>query len=91
MIYEAFCEKFGFMASKTFISQLPVCEQYFTEQTDIKTVLKTCLGKIYDIARDDQNLRVCLKDGRIDQQAFDHLRKTYPLRREWSAHGGPQA
>ncbi|MCK4107748.1 4-phosphoerythronate dehydrogenase [Acinetobacter radioresistens] len=91
MIYEAFCEKFGFMASKTFISQLPVCEQYFTEQTDIKTVLKTCLGKIYDIARDDQNLRACLKDGRIDQQAFDHLRKTYPLRREWSAHGGPQA
>jgi len=26
MIYEAFCEKFGFMASKTFISQLPICE-----------------------------------------------------------------
>ncbi|RSR79594.1 DUF3410 domain-containing protein, partial [Acinetobacter baumannii] len=25
------------------------------------------------------------------QKAFDLLRKNYPLRREWAAHGGPQA
>ena len=24
-------------------------------------------------------------------KAFDLLRKNYPLRREWAAHGGPQA
>ena len=43
------------------------------------------------LVRDDQALRACLKEGMIDQKAFDHLRKTYPLRREWAAHGGPKA
>ena len=38
-----------------------------------------------------KNLRDCLKDGKVDQKAFDYLRKTYPLRREWAAHGGPKA
>ncbi|MGE8539369.1 MAG: 4-phosphoerythronate dehydrogenase [Acinetobacter sp.] len=90
MIYDAFCQTFGFTASKQFESQLPVCEQFFQDQ-DFKIALQQHLAQIYDIARDDQNLRGCLKDGKVDQQAFDHLRKTYPLRREWAAHGGPKA
>ncbi|QIO08380.1 4-phosphoerythronate dehydrogenase [Acinetobacter lanii] len=90
MIYDAFCQKFGYEADKKFETQLPVCEQYFQDQ-DLKTVLINKLSDIYDIQRDDQNLRACLKDGKVDQQAFDHLRKTYPLRREWAAHGGPKA
>ena len=56
-----------------------------------KMALQQHLSQIYDIARDDANLRACLKEGKVDQQAFDHLRKTYPLRREWAAHGGPKA
>ena len=90
MIYDAFCETFNAQADKQFETQLPVCEQYFQDQ-DLKTVLKTKLKEIYDIARDDQNLRACLKEGKVDQKAFDDLRKTYPLRREWAAHGGPKA
>lgn len=90
MIYDAFCQKFGYEADKKFKTQLPVCEQYFQDQ-DLKAVLIEKLSAIYDIQRDDQNLRACLKDGKVDQQAFDHLRKTYPLRREWAAHGGPKA
>ena len=90
MIYQAFCEKFGFEADKRFESQLPVCEQYFT-QAEFKHTLKQYLTQIYDIARDDANLRACVKDGKVDQKAFDYLRKTYPLRREWAAHGGPAA
>ena len=69
---------------------MPVCEQYFQNQ-NLKSVLKLHLAHIYDIARDDTNLRACLKDGKVDQKAFDYLRKTYPLRREWAAHGGPKA
>lgn len=90
MIYEAFCKTFNHEVNKQFETQLPVCEQFFEAQ-DLKNVLKAKLVKIYDIAQDDQNLRACLKDGKVDQQAFDHLRKTYPLRREWAAHGGPKA
>lgn len=90
MIYEAFCQTFGFAANKQFESQLPICEQFFQGQ-DLKMALQQHLSQIYDIARDDANLRACLKEGKVDQQAFDHLRKTYPLRREWAAHGGPKA
>lgn len=90
MIYEAFCQTFSFQSDKAFETQLPVGEQYFA-QHDLKQTLKVYLHQIYDIARDDANLRTCLKDGKVDQKAFDYLRKTYPLRREWAAHGGPAA
>lgn len=90
MIYEAFCQKFQYPISKRFETQLPEGEDYFSQQ-NLKDVLKKYLNEIYDIHRDDQNLRSCLKDGKIDQQAFDYLRKSYPLRREWAAHGGPKA
>jgi erythronate-4-phosphate dehydrogenase len=90
MIYEAFCQKFQYPVSKRFETQLPECEDYFSDQ-NLKDVLKKNLNKIYDIFRDDQNLRACLKEGKVDQQAFDYLRKSYPLRREWAAHGGPKA
>lgn len=90
MIYDAFCSTFHYPATKQFETQLPVCEPYFKDG-DLKAVLKQYLTQIYDIARDDANLRACLKDGKIEQKAFDYLRKTYPLRREWAAHGGPKA
>lgn len=90
MIYDAFCQHFGFSADKAFETQLPEVENYFKNQ-DLKQVLKSQLPHIYDIQRDDDNLRACLKDGVVDQQAFDQLRKTYPLRREWAAYGGPKA
>lgn len=90
MVYEAFCKNFHFIADKQFETQLPVCVQYF-ENHHLKQALKQHLTEMYDISRDDTNLRACLKDGKIDQNAFDHLRKNYPLRREWAAHGGPKA
>ncbi len=90
MIYEAFCQKMGYPVNKRFETQLPLGEDFFKDQ-DLKSVLTAKLADIYDIAQDDQNLRACLKDGKVDQHAFDHLRKTYPLRREWAAHGGPKA
>lgn len=88
MVYQAFCQYFGFKAEKQFQSQLPVCENYFQGAT-LQQALQQHLASIYDIQRDDHNLRACVKDNRVDQQAFDRLRKEYPLRREWAAHGGP--
>lgn len=90
MIYQAFCQRFGFEASKRFESQLPPCEQYFSKDHFQDSLLHHIVD-IYDIAQDDANLRACLKDGQVQQNAFDALRKNYPLRREWAAHGGPAA
>ena len=90
MIYEAFCDKFSYEASKRFESQLPQVEQYFGQQ-DLKAVLKQHLTQIYDIAEDDKQLRACVQNAKVEQKAFDLLRKNYPLRREWAAHGGPKA
>lgn len=90
MIYEAFCKTFQYSANKKFETQLPSCEQFFYGNS-IKQTLKDYLSEIYNISRDDANLRETLKDGKVDQKAFDYLRKNYPLRREWAAHGGPKA
>ncbi len=90
MIYDAFCKTFDFKAYKKFETQLPACDQFFYGN-NIKQTLVKHLEEIYDISRDDANLRGCLKDGKVDQKAFDYLRKTYPLRREWASHGGPKA
>ena len=56
-------------------------------KAEFKTQLMQNLTTIYDIHRDDQALRACLKQGETQQKAFDDLRKNYPLRREWSAFG----
>lgn len=85
MIYQAFCEKFGFNADKTFNAQLEVCPPLL--ENDFKTQLIAHLNQIYDIRRDDANLRACLQQGFVQQKAFDRLRKEYPLRREWLAYG----
>lgn len=90
MIYEAFCHKFDYEPSKHFESQLPSVTSYFKEQ-DLRSVLKQHLAKIYNIVQDDQALRACVQEGKVQQQSFDLLRKNYPLRREWAAHGGPAA
>ncbi|MFW2162248.1 4-phosphoerythronate dehydrogenase [Acinetobacter beijerinckii] len=90
MIYEAFCHKFDYQTSKKFESQLPSVEQCFQQQ-DLKEALKQHLTDIYDIAKDDQQLRACVLNGKVEQNAFDILRKNYPLRREWAAYGGPKA
>ncbi|MEG0405579.1 MAG: 4-phosphoerythronate dehydrogenase [Acinetobacter sp.] len=90
MIYEAFCRKFAYPASKQFESQLPSVAPYF-EQQALNAALRQHLTQIYDIATDDQQLRDCVQNGKVEQTAFDLLRKNYPLRREWAAHGGPKA
>ncbi|MBF7694767.1 4-phosphoerythronate dehydrogenase [Acinetobacter rathckeae] len=84
MIYEAFCHHISHSPNKDFKTQLPDCEQF---KQPLRTALAQHLGQIYNIAQDDQNLRACVQDGMVSQQAFDALRKNYPLRREWASHG----
>lgn len=88
MIYDAYCHAFDLSPHKYFASQLAEEANYFAERP-LKEVLKQHLPAIYDIKQDDERLRACVQQGLVDQLAFDRLRKHYPLRREWSAHGGP--
>ncbi|MEB3767751.1 4-phosphoerythronate dehydrogenase [Acinetobacter sp. MD2] len=90
MIYQALCEYLAKSPNKDFRTQLPVGEDYFS-QLPLKQALADHLSQIYDIRQDDANLRACLNNGFVDQPSFDALRKHYPLRREWAAHGGPAA
>ncbi|WP_269913377.1 4-phosphoerythronate dehydrogenase [Acinetobacter sp. HY1485] len=83
MVYDQFCEFYQRPKIKDFRTQLPSCQQYFGE---LKTVLEQP-KRLYNIAQDDANLRACLKNGVVEQSAFDDLRKNYPLRREWASHG----
>lgn len=94
MIYQSFCEVFSKTADKDFVQLLDTCEPLLAmnkNAKDVKAQFKTQLlqhlSTIYDIRRDDRALRACLKEGEIQQKAFDDLRKNYPLRREWSAFG----
>ncbi|MFB2578212.1 4-phosphoerythronate dehydrogenase [Acinetobacter sp. c2-A9] len=87
MIYQAFCEHFGFEVTKDINSLMPKCDVLFDAKQDIKAQLKQHLKAIYPIGRDDAELRACLKNGVIVGDDFDRLRKNYPLRREWDAYG----
>ncbi len=89
MIYQSFCQIFDKLADKDFVPLLDACEPLLAlnENANFKSELMQNLSAIYDIRRDDRALRACLKDGAIQQKAFDDLRKNYPLRREWSAFG----
>lgn len=86
MIYDRFCQYYHQPADKDFRTQLPVSQPYF-KKNNLNQVLHQVIDSIYDISQDDQNLRACVKDGYVDAKAFDALRKDYPLRREWTAHG----
>ena len=86
MLYDAFCASLGMPADKDFRTQLPEAAAYFDTRPMLQ-VLGQHLTQIYDIQKDDAALRACLKQGVVDQAAFDALRKHYPLRREWAAHG----
>jgi erythronate-4-phosphate dehydrogenase len=88
MIYKAVCEHFGFSAEfdvESFLpdadfSQLEVNPKLGSEQE----VLREAVEKIYDIKKDDSNLRWVLDRPRGRRgKFFDELRKDYRVRREF--------
>jgi erythronate-4-phosphate dehydrogenase len=50
-------------------------------------VISTCMNRVYDITADDQRMRNTFDLPEVERgQAFDRLRKDYPMRRECSAY-----
>ena len=55
-------------------------------------VISTCMSRVYDITADDQRMRNTFDLPEVERgQAFDRLRKDYPMRRECSAYAIDQA
>lgn len=87
MVYQAWCQHFGFETSKKLEGQLPDMPQLFDGQP-INAQLLALLPQLYAIKADDAALRACVDaDGWVEARQFDRLRKEYPLRREWLAYG----
>ncbi len=86
MIYQAFCQCFGLPVRQTLAPLLPPNPYQFDELIDQligNDDDKAVLAQFYDIAKDDKSLRAVCTDVGVQGADFDHLRKTYQLRREW--------
>lgn len=81
MVYDALCEQFEVTPSQSMHQLLPVNMYLWSE---LKTHPEK-LPKFYDIIQDDQQLRAQVKDGQVNGNDFDRLRRDYHLRREWQA------
>lgn len=85
MIYAAWCAWRGMAPQPQ--SPLPALQPRHQGEP-LGPWLQAHRAVLYDIRRDDAALRDCTRtDGTVQGVCFDHLRKTYPLRREWSAFG----
>lgn len=82
MLYQALCKQLDIPVSKTLKDLLPSATINSVEiKQDFDEVLLNQLVKmVYDVRRDDGIFRQ-----KIDTDGFDHIRKTYPPRREFSA------
>ncbi|MGO2479180.1 MAG: 4-phosphoerythronate dehydrogenase PdxB [Pseudoalteromonas sp.] len=81
MLYQRLCQLQGAQETKTLSDFLPIpaITQVTLQDTFSEADLGQLIHLVYDVRRDDGILR---RD--LAQQGFDNLRKSYPLRREFS-------
>lgn len=87
MLYKAVCQYFQYpnnWQSKDYLPQPKVTELHFSEQVSDTDALLTAVTACYDVRYDDAQLRQILQHSN-PAGYFDHLRKTYPVRREFSS------
>lgn len=88
MVYQAFCQHFGLTPVQPSLTlpPLPLEQVGWSTASDRWQRLQALVPLTYDLRADDGRLRASLDGGPQQQaQAFDRLRKDYPLRRELSA------
>ncbi|MBB6544176.1 4-phosphoerythronate dehydrogenase [Thalassotalea piscium] len=82
MLYQALCKQLGVFAEKqlkNFIEEANI-SQLTINQPFSEVLLNQMVKLVYDVRRDDGIFRQ-----QISSYGFDHIRKTYPARREFSA------
>ncbi len=95
MLYEALNSYLGTESSWSAKSMLPTpADPVIRLAADMSAaeVISTCMNQVYDITADDQRMRNTFDLPEVERgQAFDRLRKDYPMRRECSAYRIDQA
>lgn len=83
MLYEAFCQHFGYEIKKQLQPMLPVADiNTLSLSADVtECILKKLIHLVYDVRRDDAIFRHKI----VQLGSFDDMRKKYPERREWSS------
>ena len=85
MLYQRFMEYIGVVAGKQFSSILPLPEKPIMVLDDATTALDV-INFLYNYDADDMRFRESLSlDASVQRKQFDLLRKTYPVRREFSS------
>ncbi|NWO05460.1 MAG: 4-phosphoerythronate dehydrogenase PdxB [Alteromonadaceae bacterium] len=89
MIYQALSKHLGLPTRKKagqFLPEPPLSKLTFTSTADEQKALRTALRVCYDPRTDDVQLRLAMKGEAGERaEAFDGLRKNYPVRRECSS------
>ncbi len=82
MLYRALCQQFDILPNKRLEDFLPAPSIEYVEikQAFDEILLNQMVKMVYDVRRDDAIFRQQIKT-----QGFDHIRKTYPTRREFSS------
>ena len=82
MLYRALCQQLNISPNKRLEDFLPAPSVDYVEikQAFDEILLNQMVKMVYDVRRDDAIFRQQIKT-----QGFDHIRKTYPTRREFSS------
>ena len=82
MLYQALCQHLGKTPNKSLEDFLPEADlsQVVVQRKYDEKLLKQLVKMVYDVRRDDDIFRQ-----QIEEFGFDHIRKTYPARREFSS------
>lgn len=82
ILYRALCQKLNIIPNKQLADFLPMPTISHVEikQEFDELLLNQLVKMVYDVRRDDAIFR-----RKINLQGFDHIRKTYPTRREFSS------
>lgn len=87
MIYEAMCQHLNLPVSHTASDFMPEPEipvLHLDNQGTLQASVYTAVQKIYDLLKDDADIRAMADVAESEQgQFFDALRKNYPVRREF--------
>jgi erythronate-4-phosphate dehydrogenase len=90
MVYAAACRALGVTPLFQPVLPPPPTPRIVLEAAgrDDEAALAEAVAQVYDIAADDRRMRASCApdaDAAARAKAFDHLRETYPLRREFHA------
>jgi len=82
ILYRALCEQLDILPNKRLADFLPApaIDNVEIKQAFDEILLNQLVKMVYDVRRDDAIFRQ-----QINVQGFDHIRKTYPTRREFSS------